>query len=83
MTEYERAVKECDELKAAGKFWPNLEELMWRAIRARLGVNNFAKVTWGECWRAAKEMGWPLTREQEQAIERMPAHLKRAVETVQ
>ncbi len=70
MSEYERALRERDELVAKGKLYPNLDELMWRAIRAHLGVTNFAQVPWGQCWQAARELGFPLAPHQEEAADR-------------
>lgn len=64
--EYDVAAQEVADLQAQGKYWPNLDELMWRAIKSRLGVTNFAEVPWGQCWGVAREMGFPLSKEQQE-----------------
>lgn len=55
---------------AGGKFWPNQNELMWRAIKKHLKLANFRDVSWGECWNAAAELGFPLNLEQREARDR-------------
>ncbi len=56
-----------------GQLSPTLDELMWRAIKNRLRVNNFAQVPMGQCWHAAHQMGFPLNDAQETAMLRWVA----------
>jgi len=41
---------------------------MWRNIKAFLGVQDFAEVSWREVYRAKSELGYPLNRHESEQI---------------
>lgn len=49
---------------------PRQDDKMWAAIKKKLGVRDFARVPWGQCWAAAAELGFPLTAKQEEEVDR-------------
>lgn len=50
--------------RAPGQLTPQLHDLMWPAIKHYLHVKDFSHVPFGQCWNAARDLGFPLTDHQ-------------------